>query len=85
MSGLFIQATRNIIPGFAPWFEKEPGVRPVEIVRRWGNELLTTGKDYIFVIDNLRKHTSRDVDIASRLVEQFPPNIQFVTIRRDAI
>ena len=85
MSGLFIQATRNIIPGFAPWFEKEPGVRPVEIVRRWGNELLTTGKDYIFVIDNLREHTSRDVDIASRLVEQFPPNIQFVTIRRDSI
>ena len=85
MSALFIQATRNIIPGFAPWFEKEPGLRPVEIVRRWGNELLTTGKDYIFVIDNLREHTSRDVDIASRLVEQFPPNIQFVTIRRDSI
>ena len=56
MSALFIQATRNIIPGFAPWFEKEPGVRPVEIVRRWGNELLATGKDYIFVIDNLRTH-----------------------------
>ena len=85
MSALFIQATRNIIPGFAPWFEKEPGVRPVEIVRRWGNELLSTGKDYIFVIDNLREHTSRDVDIASRLVEQFPPNIQFITIRRDSI
>jgi ATP/maltotriose-dependent transcriptional regulator MalT len=85
MSALFIQATRNIIPGFAPWFEKEPGVRPVEIVRRWGNELLATGKSYIFVIDNLREHTSRDVDIASRLVEQFPPNIQFVTIRRDTI
>jgi ATP/maltotriose-dependent transcriptional regulator MalT len=85
MSALFIQATRNIIPGFAPWFEKEPGVRPVEIVRRWGNELLATGKEYIFVIDNLREHTSRDVDIASRLVEQFPSNIQFVTIRRDAL
>lgn len=85
MSALFIQATRNIISGFAPWFEKEPGVRPVEIVRRWGNELLATGKEYIFVIDNLREHTSRDVDIASRLVEQFPSNIQFVTIRRDAL
>ena len=85
MSALFIQATRNIIPDFARWFEKEPGVRPVEIVRRWGNELIATGKDYIFVIDNLREHTARDVDIAARLVEQFPPNIQFVTIRRDAI
>lgn len=85
MSALFIQATRNIIPDFARWFEKEPGIRPVEIVRRWGNELLATGKNYIFVIDNLREHTARDVDIAVRLVEQFPPNIQFVTIRRDSI
>ena len=85
MSALLIQATRNIIPNFALWFEKEPGVRPVEIIRRWGNELLASGKSYIFVIDNLRQHTARDVDIAVRLVEQFPPNIQFVTIRRDSI
>ena len=85
MSGIFIQATRNILPGFAPWFDAEPGIRPVEIVRRWGNELLATGKDFILVIDNLRQHTARDVDIAVKLVEQFPPNIQFVTIRRDTL
>lgn len=85
MSALFIQATRNIIPDFGRWFETEPGLRPVEIVRRWGNDLIATGKNYIFVIDNLREHTTRDVDIATRLVEQFPPNIQFVTIRRDSI
>lgn len=85
MSALFIQATRNVIPGFAPWFENEALVRPVEVVRRWGNEILATARDYIFVIDNLREHTKRDVDIAVRLVEQFPPNIQFVSIRRDSI
>ena len=85
MSGIFIQATRNILPGFAPWFDAEPGIRPVENVRRWGNELLATGKDFILVIDNLRQHTARDVDIAVKLVEQFPPNIQFVTIRRDTL
>jgi ATP/maltotriose-dependent transcriptional regulator MalT len=39
MSAIFIQATRNILPGFAPWFDTEPGIRPVENVRRWGNEL----------------------------------------------
>jgi ATP/maltotriose-dependent transcriptional regulator MalT len=85
MSALFIQATRNVIPGFAPWFENEVEIRPVEIVRRWGNELLATGRDFIFVIDNFREHTSRDVDLASRLVEQFPSNLKFVTIRRDKI
>jgi ATP/maltotriose-dependent transcriptional regulator MalT len=85
MSALFIQATRNVIPGFAPWFENEVEIRPVEIVRRWGNELLAMGRDFIFVIDNFREHTSRDVDLASRLVEQFPSNLKFVTIRRDKI
>lgn len=85
MSEIFIQATRNVIPGFAPWFDEEPGLRPVENARRWGNELIGSGKDYILVIDNLRQHTARDVDIAIRLIEQFPPNLQFITIRRDSI
>jgi len=85
MSKIFIQATRNVIPGFAPWFDEEPGIRPVENVRRWGNELIATGKDYILVIDNLRQHTARDVDLAVKLIEQFPPNLQFITIRRDSI
>lgn len=85
MSLLFIQATRNILPNFAPWFESEPHLRPVEIVRRWGNELLSKGRDFILVIDNLRENTTRDVDIAVRLVEQFPLNLQFVSIRRDSI
>ena len=85
MAAIFIQATRNILPGFAPWFDEEPGIRPVENVRRWGNELLVTGKDFILIIDNLRQHTARDVDIAVKLIDQFPPNLQFVTIRRDSI
>jgi ATP/maltotriose-dependent transcriptional regulator MalT len=85
MSRIFIQATRNTLPGFAPWFDEEPGIRPVENVRRWGNELLETGKEFILVIDNLRQHTARDVDIATKLIQEFPPNLQFVTIRRDSI
>jgi DNA-binding CsgD family transcriptional regulator/tetratricopeptide (TPR) repeat protein len=78
-----IQATRNILPGFAPWFERDQMIRPTEAVRRWGNELLETGENYIFVIDNLRSHSSRDVEIAAKLVEQFPANVSFVAIRRD--
>jgi ATP/maltotriose-dependent transcriptional regulator MalT len=85
MSKIFIQATRNILPGFAPWFDEEPGIRPVKNVRRWGNDLLKTGKEFILVIDNLRQHTARDVEIATKLIQEFPPNLQFVTIRRDSI
>jgi DNA-binding CsgD family transcriptional regulator/GTPase SAR1 family protein len=83
MAALLIQATRNILPGFAPWFERDQMIRPTEAVRRWGNELLETGENYIFVLDNLRSHSSRDVEIAAKLVEQFPANVSFVAIRRD--
>jgi len=85
MSALLIQATRNVLPGFAPWFERDQLIRPTEVVRRWGNELLETGKNFIFVLDNLRSQSSADVDIAERLVEQFPSNISFVAIRRDPL
>lgn len=85
MAALFIQATRNVIPGFGAWFDAEPAMRPVEIVQKWGNDLLATGENYNFVIDNLREKTSRDVDVAARLVQEFPQNVQFITIRRDSI
>ncbi len=85
MSEMLIMATRRVIPGFASWFEKEHPLRPTEVVRRWGNELLQTGREYIFVLDNLRSQAETDVDIAVQLVEQFPTNIHFVAIRRDQI
>lgn len=85
MSALFIQATRNAIPGFGEWFVNRSSMQPVEIVRRWGNELLALEEEIIFIIDNFREHTAKDVDIAIRLVEQFPSNLKFITIRRDSI
>ena len=85
MSALFIQATRNVIPGFGDWFINGSSMKPVEIVRRWGNDLLALKEEIIFVIDNFREHTLKDVDIAIRLVEQFPTNLKFITIRRDSI
>ncbi|MSZ48656.1 MAG: hypothetical protein F2602_04340, partial [Actinobacteria bacterium] len=85
MSAMMIAATRNLIPGFGQWFEREQPMRPTEVVRRWGNELLQHNEDFIFVLDNLRTERSSDVDIANQLLEQFPSNIHFVVIRREAI
>lgn len=85
MSAMMIAATRNVIPKFGEWFERDQPMRPTEVVRRWGNELLQTGEQYIFVLDNLRNETTGDVDIATKLIEQFPSNIHFVAIRRHAI
>ncbi len=85
MSAMMIAATRQVIPNFAPWFENEQPLRPTEVVRRWGNELMQTGREYVFVLDNLRSDIQKDVDIAVQLVEQFPKNIHFIAIRREDI
>lgn len=85
MSAMLIFATRNVIPGFGQWFERDQPMRPTEVVRRWGNELLQSGEDYVYVLDNLRSESANDVDIANNLIAQFPSNIHFIAIRRDAI
>jgi LuxR family maltose regulon positive regulatory protein len=83
MSALLIQATRNVVPDFGRWFEKEQPMRPVEVVRRWGNDLLATGEEFIFVLDSFRELVAKDVELASRLIDQFPSNVIFIPIRRD--
>jgi len=85
MSAMLIAATQHVIPGFATWFEREQPIRPTDVVRRWGNELLQTGRSFVFVLDNLRNDTESDVEIALQLVEQFPTNLHFVAIRREGI
>jgi ATP/maltotriose-dependent transcriptional regulator MalT len=85
MSAMMIAATRNLIPGFGQWFEKEQPIRPTEVVRRWGNELLQQKEEFVFVLDNLRTGQSSDVEIATRLLEQFPSNVHFVVIRREPL
>jgi len=85
MSAMLIAATRRVIPNFAQWFEREQPIRPTEVVRRWGNELIRTGEEFIFVLDNLRSPESEDVDIAVQLIQQFPQNMHFVAIRTTPI
>jgi LuxR family maltose regulon positive regulatory protein len=85
MSAMLIVATRRVIPNFAPWFETDQPMRATEVVRRWGNDLMHTGEEFVFVLDNLRSSESEDVDIAIKLIEQFPHNIHFVAIRSTAI
>jgi LuxR family transcriptional regulator, maltose regulon positive regulatory protein len=85
MSAMMIAATRNLIPSFGQWFEREQPMRPTEVVRRWGNELLQHNEDFVFVLDNLRTENSADVAIENRLIEQFPSNVHFIVIRKEAL
>lgn len=85
MSAMLIGATRRVLPNFAPWFEREQPIRPTDVVRRWGNELMQSGHEYVFVLDNLRSPEDEDVDIAVQLIKQFPQNVHFVAIRTTPI
>lgn len=85
MSKMLIAATRRVIPDFAPWFEKEQPLRATDVVRRWGNDLMQRGHDFVFVLDNLRNPEDEDVDIAIQLIQQFPNNMHFVAIRSTPI
>lgn len=85
MSKMLIAATRRVIPDFAPWFEKEQPLRATDVVRRWGNDLMQRGQDFVFVLDNLRNPEDEDVDIAIQLIQQFPNNMHFVSIRSTPI
>jgi LuxR family maltose regulon positive regulatory protein len=85
MSAMLIAATRRVLPEFAPWFEKDQLLRATDVVRRWGNDLLETGREFVFVLDNLRSSENEDVDIAIKLIEQFPSNIHFIAIRSNEI
>lgn len=85
MSAMLIAATRQVIPNFGNWFEKEQPIRPTEVVRRWGNELMQSEKEFIYVLDVLRSENSVDVDIAVKIIQQFPSNVHFVVIRKDEI
>lgn len=85
MSAMLIAATRRVLPNFAPWFEREQPIRATDVVRRWGNELMQTGQEFVFVLDNLRSSEDEDVDIAVQLIQQFPQNMHFVAIRTTPI
>lgn len=85
LSAMLIAATRHVIAGFGEWFERDQPIRPTDVVRRWGNELLQSGENFIFVLDILRVESEGDVEIANQLVLQFPSNIHFIAIRKDEI
>lgn len=81
MSTMLITATRRVLPDFAPWFEREQPLRATEVVRRWGNDLMQIGEEFVFVLDNLRNPDDEDVDIAVQIIQQFPQNMHFIAIR----
>ncbi len=77
-----IQAVRNVLPGFATWFEKERDLSPMDLIVRFSNELGSLKGEYIFIVDNRRTEAAADFAIASQMIRSLPRNLHLIQIRR---
>ena len=79
-----IQAVRNVIPDFALWFESEQGLKPMDLILRFSNELATRKGEYIFIVDNRRTAAAEDFAAANQMIRSLPRNLHLMQIRRDS-
>ena len=77
-----IQAVRNVLPGFAPWFETEPTLNPMELIVRFSNDLSLHKGEFIFIVDNRRTTFAEDFAIANQMIRSLPRNLHLIQIRR---
>ena len=77
-----IQAVRNVIPDFAPWFESEQNLNPMELILRFSNDLAARKGEFIFIIDNRRTSAAVDFGTANQVIQSLPRNLHLVHIRR---
>ncbi len=79
-----IQSVRNVIPGFAPWFNEQMKIEPMDLIVKFSNELTTHKGDYIFIVDNRRTKNAQDLAVAAQMIRSLPRNLHLVQIRRSA-
>jgi ATP/maltotriose-dependent transcriptional regulator MalT len=79
-----IQSVRNVIPGFAPWFNEQMKIEPMDLIVKFSNELTTYKGDYIFIVDNRRTKDAQDFAVAAQMIRSLPRNLHLVQIRRSA-
>jgi len=79
-----IQSVRNVIPGFATWYEAEPDMNPMELIIRFSNELSLQKSEFIFIVDNRRTAAAEDFAIANQMIRSLPRNLHLIQIRRSS-
>ena len=78
-----IQAVRNVIPGFAPWFRTDLYIEPMDLITKFSNELASLKGEYIFIVDNRRTKSAEDFAIAKEMIKSLPSNMHLVQVRND--
>ena len=77
-----IQAIRNVIPDFAPWFKNDNKDYARDLATKVCNELGRIKEDFILVVDNTRVYEEKDDRFSNHLFDILPRNIHIIGIRR---
>ena len=77
-----IQAVRNVIPDFAPWFTEANREYAREVVLKVCNDLGQIKEEFIMVVDNSRVYEDKDDRFANYLFDILPRNVHIIGIRR---
>lgn len=77
-----IQAIRNVVPGFAPWFSQSTDSYARDIATKVFNELGQIKDEFIIVMDNNRTYDEKDDRLADHIFDVIPANIHIIGIRR---
>ena len=78
-----IQAVRNVIPDFAPWFTTDLYIEPMDLIAKFSNELATLKGEYIFIVDNRRTKNAEDFAVAKEMIKSLPSNMHLIQVRND--
>ena len=78
-----IQAVRNVIPGFASWFDSKSQLTPADLITKIGNELINHKGDYLLIVDNRRTSKAEDFAVANEMVRSLPTNLHLMYINRN--
>jgi len=78
-----IQAVRNVIPGFAPWFKSDLRIDSMDLIAKFSAELEALKGEYIFIVDNRRTKSAEDFARANEMIKSLPKNLHLIQVRND--
>ena len=79
-----LQAIRNVLPDFAPWFTGPEEISSPDLLGRIFGELGITGKHFVIVFDSNRMAIADDEALSNRVIDLLPQNVHTIVIRRNS-
>ena len=78
----FVQAARNVIPGFGNWFSSSQVLTTAEIMTETFSEIGLLGGHFVLVLDDSRVSIGDAAPLANHLFSTLPKNVHAMILRR---